>query len=187
MMQDFAMHLLDLAHNSIRANANTLSIKISEAPRKDTFVLDLIDDGCGMDEDTLQKARDPFYTSRTTRRVGLGIPFLEGTSKQCDGTFHLESEVGKGTKIGASMSYRNIDRPPLGDIGSAIAMILQASPRLCLNLDYAYEDASFIFRSDEIKETLGEEVGIDEPEILLFIQDYVQEHINALKQGEKSE
>ncbi len=187
MMQDFAMHLLDLAHNSIAAKASKLSILIVENPTLNRFKISLEDDGCGMDEATLKKARSPFYTSRTTRRIGMGIPLLEGTAKQCQGQFDLASKVGVGTLIGASMPYSHIDRPPLGDMESTVAMILQASPQLHLILDYTYENESFIFDSDEIRETLGDEVRIDEPEILLFIQDYVQEHIHALKQGGKSE
>jgi len=187
MMQDFAMHLLDLAHNSISAQATRLSVIIRESPTLDIFAISLEDDGCGMSEETLAKVRSPFYTSRTTRRVGMGIPLLEGTSTQCGGTFTLTSHVGIGTLIGAEMPYACIDRPPLGDVGSAIAMILQAAPELKLMLDYTYENESFVFGSDEIRETLGDEVRIDEPDILLFIRDYVQEHIHALKQGGKSE
>jgi anti-sigma regulatory factor (Ser/Thr protein kinase) len=187
MMQDFAMHVIDLAHNSIRADATRLSILISECPSEDQFAISLEDNGCGMSEETLAKARSPFYTSRTTRKIGLGIPLLEGTTTQCLGTFTLESKVNKGTLIKAVMSYQCIDRPPLGDIGSTIAMILQAAPDIGLTLEYAYEKEKFIFRSDEIHETLGDEVRIDDPSILLFIRDYVQEHIQALKHGGKSE
>jgi hypothetical protein len=187
MMQDFAMHLLDLAHNSISAQATRLQVVISESLIQDCFSISLEDNGCGMSEETLAKVRNPFYTSRKTRRVGMGIPLLEGTSTQCGGTFTLTSHVKKGTLIGAKMPHSCIDRPPLGDVGSAIAMILQAAPDLHLMLDYTYENDSFVFDSDEIRETLGDEVRIDEPDILLFIRDYVQEHIHALKQGEKSE
>jgi hypothetical protein len=187
MMQDFAMHLLDLAHNSITAKATRLTVVIRECPSIDRFGISLEDDGCGMSEETLAKVRSPFYTSRTTRRIGMGIPLLEGTSTQCGGTFTLTSRLGKGTVIAAEMPYGCIDRPPLGDVGSAISMILQAAPELKLMLDYTYENESFVFGSDEIRETLGDEVRIDEPDILLFIRDYVQEHIHALKQGGKSE
>jgi hypothetical protein len=187
MMQDFAMHVIDLAHNSIRANATRLSITIRECPSEDTFEISLEDNGCGMSEETLLKARSPFYTSRTTRKVGMGIPLLEGTTQQCLGTFTLKSQVGSGTLIKALMSYRCIDRPPLGDIGSTIAMIVQAAPDIGLTLEYAYEKEKFSFGSDEIHETLGDEVRIDDPSILLFIRDYVQEHIQALKHGGKSE
>lgn len=186
MMQDFAMHLLDLAHNSISAKATTLLIKVHESPSNDRFEISLTDDGCGMDEETVKKARNPFYTSRTTRRVGLGIPLLEGTTKQCAGKFHLKSTPGKGTTIGSIVPYDCIDRPPLGDVGQCVAMILQASPTLHLTLDYTYESEKFRLDSDEIKATLGD-VSIDEPEILLFIQSYVQEHIKALQHGGKSQ
>ena len=187
MMQDFAMHVIDLAHNSIRANATRLKIIIRECPSEDRFEISLEDNGCGMSEETVVKARSPFYTSRTTRKVGMGIPLLEGTTQQCLGTFTLKSQIGNGTIIKAVMSYQCIDRPPLGDIGSTIAMILQAAPDLGLTLEYGYEKEMFVFRSDEIHETLGDEVRIDDPTILLFIRDYVQEHIHALQQGGKSE
>lgn len=186
MMQDFAMHLLDLAHNSISAKATKLLIDINESPSNDRFEIGLTDDGCGMDEETLKKARNPFYTSRTTRRVGLGIPLLEGTTKQCAGKFHLKSTPGKGTFIGSTMPYKCIDRPPLGDVGQCVAMILQAAPTIHLTFDYTYENETFSLDSDEIKATLGD-VSIDEPEILLFIQSYVQEHIKALQHGGKSQ
>lgn len=187
MMQDFAMHLLDLAHNSISANATRLTITFDEKPTLDRFVIRLEDNGCGMSEETLVKVRSPFYTSRKTRRIGMGIPLLEGTTTQCLGTFTLTSQIGQGTTIGGEMPYQCIDRPPLGNVGQAIAMILQAAPTITLVLDYTYENESFRFSSDEIHDTLGDEVRIDEPAILLFIRDYVQEHIQALKHGGKSE
>ncbi|TFG83558.1 MAG: ATP-binding protein [Erysipelotrichales bacterium] len=187
MMQDFAMHLLDLAHNSVSADATRLTITIDESPLRDRFKICLEDNGCGMNEETVNKARSPFYTSRTTRRIGMGIPLLEGTTNQCNGTFTLASQPGNGTLISGEMPYHCIDRPPLGDVGSALAMILQAAPMIRLVLEYTYEVASFCFDSDEIHDTLGDEVRIDDPTILLFIRDYVQEHIHALQQGGKSD
>ena len=187
MMQDFAMHILDLAHNSIRANAKTLDLRILEDPNNDRFEVELRDDGCGMDEDMLKKARDPFYTTRTTRKIGLGIPLFEGTATQCQGEFTLRSVVNQGTRISASMKYSHIDRPPLGDLGLTVAMILQANPKMRFRLDYTYEKQKFRLDSEEIQATLGDDVTIDEPEILLFIQDYVREHIKTLQQGGKSE
>jgi len=181
MMQDMAMHLLDIVQNSISADASAVSITITESKVNDLFTMEISDNGIGMDAALLKKVRSPYGTTRTTRKIGLGIPLLEGMATQCNGTFHLTSKVGEGTIIGVSVPYSHWDRPPLGNIAETVVTLLQGSPDVSLSLNYSFEDQKFNFSSDEIKKELQDEVSLAEPEILSWIQEYIQQQIQLIQ------
>ncbi len=181
MMQDMAMHLLDIVQNSISAKATVVSITISESKLNDLFTMDITDNGIGMDTELLKRVRSPYGTTRTTRKIGLGIPLLEGMATQCNGAFYLTSKVGEGTSIGVRVPYSHWDRPPLGNIAETIGALLQGSPELILSLNYSFEDLKFSFSSEEIKMELQDEVSLAEPEILSWIQEYIQQQIQLIQ------
>jgi signal transduction histidine kinase len=100
-MKDLSLHILDIVQNSISAGAANISIRIDENVVTDTFSIEIEDDGCGMDQQTVQKVTDPYYTSRTTRKVGLGVPLFKQNAEMSGGTFGIESQPGKGTTVRA--------------------------------------------------------------------------------------
>ena len=181
MMQDISMHIIDIIQNSIKAGASLITIIINESPKNDIFAFSIEDNGKGMDKDMLKRVRDPFVTSRTTRKVGLGIPLLEQTCTMCEGSFDMESTPGKGTKVTARMRYGNIDRPPIGDIGGCIYMTIVTNPDLDFVFKYSFNDSEFVLDTREVKKVLGG-VSIADPEVSLWIRDSINEGISFERQ-----
>jgi anti-sigma regulatory factor (Ser/Thr protein kinase) len=134
-MQDLSLHILDIVENSIAASADRISIRIVEDTRADSLALEIADNGRGMDPEMQKNALDPFCTSRTTRRVGLGIPLAQA-AREGGGTFELESEPGRGTTVRAVFQLSHPDRKPLGDIAQTLQMILCGRPDLDLTFEY---------------------------------------------------
>ncbi len=129
------MHILDIAENSISASAKRIEIRIDEDQTKDLLTIEIKDDGKGMDEQTLQKVLDPFYTTRTTRRVGLGLSLLAQATRESDGTIELDSKPGIGTTIKANFRFSHLDRKPMGDIDETIRTLVVGHP----GIDFLYE------------------------------------------------
>ena len=119
MMQNLSMHVLDIAANSVRAKATKVSVAVVDSELRNQIKITVSDNGCGMNEEMCRKVQDPFFTSRTTRKIGLGVPFFKELSEQCGGEFSLKSKEGAGTEISASMQRDHWDTPPMGDIGDA--------------------------------------------------------------------
>ncbi|HHE38370.1 MAG TPA: ATP-binding protein, partial [Candidatus Cloacimonetes bacterium] len=122
-MEDLSLHILDVVENSITANASKIIIKIREEKEKDLLVIEIKDNGKGMNEETVKKVLDPFYTTRTTRRVGLGLSLLQQAAKESNGDFEINSKPGVGTEIKASFQDSHIDRKPIGDMNSTIVTL----------------------------------------------------------------
>jgi signal transduction histidine kinase len=127
-MEDISLHILDIVENSVAANADTIEIRITEDTEKDLLSLEIIDNGLGMDEETVKKVLDPFYTSKTVRRFGLGLPLLSEAAIAANGHLSITSKRGEGTKIRADFQYSHIDRKPLGDISQTIFTLVMGNP-----------------------------------------------------------
>ena len=134
-MRTLSEHILDIAQNSTRAGAKMIEIIVEESKKKDLCSLTINDNGCGMDEKTLKQATNPFFTSRTTRKVGLGLPLLKQKAEETGGSFSLDSESGKGTKLRAEFQLSNIDRPPMGDIWDTMYLLF-----------LSYRDIQLVYR-----------------------------------------
>ena len=137
-MEDLSLHILDVVENSIAAGASKIEIKITEDQATDLLVIEIKDDGRGMDKETLAKVLDPFYTTRTTRRVGMGLSLLAQASEECNGKFEINSKIGEGTEIKASFKYSHIDRKPMGDLKSTFIILITSYPEV--NFVYAHQD-----------------------------------------------
>ena len=124
-MQELSLNILDIAENSTRAGATLVEIAVTEDPDRDTLTIAVRDNGCGMDEKLLKSVRDPFTTTRTTRRVGLGVPLLEEAAQATGGHLSIRSAPGKGTELEAVFGYSHIDRMPLGDLAGTISALIQ--------------------------------------------------------------
>ena len=181
MMEDLAMHTLELLMNSVHAGAKKIEVTITDSDERDEMVISVLDDGRGMDQETAERAADPFYTSRKTRKIGMGLAFLKGMAETCGGSFTLESAPGEGTLVRASAQKSNIDTPPPGDFGQMMMESIQADGDVDYEFAYITDDGRFEFSTAEIRETL-DGVSILEPEVLLWIREYINEGINRVKE-----
>lgn len=129
-MEDLSLHILDIVENSVTARAKRIEIKINEEIEKDLLELEIIDDGQGMNEEVVKKVIDPFFTTRTTRRVGLGLPLLAQAARESGGNIEIDSAPGKGTRVKASFGYSHIDRKPLGDIYQTLKVLILGNPEV---------------------------------------------------------
>lgn len=179
-MQDLSLHILDIAQNSIRAHADEIHICIEEMPSKNQLVLSIEDNGSGMPKQLAKQITDPFVTTRTLRRVGLGIPLLKQNCENSEGELSIDSEQGKGTIIKATMAYRHIDRVPLGDVVSTLIILIQSNPKINFIYNYQYEEKSFAFETAEVKKILGD-VAIDNLDVLAWLKEYLEENMNSVK------
>jgi hypothetical protein len=172
-LRELALHLLDIAENSVAANAKNISISVEENTTNDRLRMNVQDDGAGMDADTVAKVIDPFYTTRTTRKVGLGIPLLKEAAEACNGFLTIESEPGKGTRIDVEFQHSHIDRMPLGDLASTYLSLLIAYPHIHWVFQYQANNQDFEFDDAPIKKEL-EGIPLTEPEVLSYIRQMIE-------------
>lgn len=175
MMPEISLNVLDVAENSIRAEASLVEILVTIGPEKNLLEIQIIDDGKGMTEEQMAKVTDPFFTTRTTRKVGLGIPFFKLAAEATGGSFQIESEVGKGTKVTTIFKLDHIDRMPLGDINSTIHTLVVYNPQTDFLYRYTYGQESFELDTRQMKEILGG-VPLDAPEVSAYIKEYLDEN-----------
>ena len=172
------MYILEILMNSIHVDSKEIICTIDIDTNKDEILIIIEDDGKGMDEDMLSKVTDPFVTSRNTRKIGLGVALLDQLSKQVQGDLTIKSRPSIGTMTICRLPLSHIDLPPMGDIGKMMMYCIQADKDIDLTLSYRKDDHTFLFATKTIKEILGE-VSIDEPSILLWIRDHINENIQG--------
>lgn len=179
MMKEFSMHILDIAQNSIVAGATKISIELKEETENNLFYFSVADNGKGMSQEFIQKVRNPFTTSRTTRKVGLGIPMLEQTCVQCGGRLDIESEVGEGTKITASMEYANIDRPPLGNMPETLYILILMNQQVTFHYYHKYDSREYVLDMAEVREVLGD-LPLDELSVAGWLKENIEDGFESL-------
>jgi len=150
-MEDLSLHILDIVENSIRAYAKMIEIKIIEDKKKDLLTIEIIDDGKGMDEKTLKNVLDPFFTTKNTRKVGLGLSLLAQSAEESGGSIEIESKPGQGTKVKATFGYSHIDRKPLGDVHESLKVLITANPDINFIYEYQKDDVGYCLDTKEIK------------------------------------
>lgn len=180
-MEDLSLHILDIAENSLSAGASKIEIFIKEDTSEDLLILEVRDNGMGMDEELL-KATDPFFTTKTVRKVGLGIPLLKQAAEDCDGGLSIYSEKGKGTTITARFRLSHIDLKPMGDLGATIMVLIAGNPDVNFILEYNRDKRTFRFDTEEFRAVL-DEIPINLPAILKVIRENINEGIRDLKNG----
>ena len=181
-MKEIALHLLDIVQNSVKANASHVDIGF-ELDDGGVLTMSVKDDGRGMSPEFVARVRSPFVTTRTTRKVGLGIPLLMQNAMQSGGNVEIESEVGKGTVISATFHTASIDCLPLGDLASTMATIIMGSPdQPEFSLSCSSPTGEMTFSTEEIRPAL-EGVSLAEPEVVQWIQQSLQEEIEPILGG----
>jgi anti-sigma regulatory factor (Ser/Thr protein kinase) len=154
-MEDLSLHVLDIAENSIAAGARHVQIRVQESRRDDLLSIEIIDNGRGMSEDVLQKATDPFFTTRTTRRVGLGLSLFEQAAKRAGGEFKIASSPGVGTKVTGVFQLSHVDRQPLGDMNETLLALVVGNPQIEFTYLHQTDGLEMSFSTKELKARLG--------------------------------
>ena len=178
-MKELALHILDIAQNAISAGAAHLTIQVVVAD-DEILHLSLVDDGRGMDAELLTRVADPFTTTRTTRKVGLGVPLLRLAAQQTGGDMRIFSRLGEGTRVEADFDTRHIDCPPLGDMAGVISLLVQGAPQLELCYVHQTPQGLFQFETEAVRAVLGSDIPLSAPEVALWIREYVQEGEESL-------
>lgn len=182
-MRELSLHLLDIAENSISAKAKDIRIEVIEDLQIDLLQLSVQDNGCGMSPEMAARVIDPFVTTRTTRKVGLGIPLLKEAAEMCNGSLALTSEVGVGTKIVVKFQHSHIDRMPLGDLTTTLLHLLVANPSVHWTYYYRFNENEFLFDDGPVKAEL-QGLPLSEPSILNCLREMLESGIvNARAQN----
>ncbi len=178
-MRDLSMHVLDIVQNSIKAGATLVTVAFTVDENR-VLTFSVRDDGCGMAPEFLARVTDPFTTTRTTRRVGLGIPMLKQSAEMAGGTFGIESEVGKGTCIHASFDLTNIDCIPMGDICDSLITLIVLNPE---TPDFVFQASApgreALFDTRQVREALGG-VSLAEPEVAAWMKESIDEEFKPI-------
>lgn len=184
-MRELSLNVMDIAQNSISAGASLITIEVDESVLEDRLSISVTDNGRGMTPEQVERVVDPFYTTRTTRSVGLGVPLFKMEAEMTGGSFTISSEVGKGTALTAVFKPSSVDMIPLGDIAGTIQLLISCNPNLDFVYLRKYRDASgekreFCLQTQELREALGGEVSLDAPDVVLWIKDYLAEQTEEL-------
>ncbi|MCS7260765.1 MAG: ATP-binding protein, partial [Anaerolineae bacterium] len=174
--------VLDIVENSVAADATRVDITVCEDSADDTLTIVVQDNGKGMDRDLLARVSDPFVTTRTTRRVGLGIPLLKAAAEACNGYLHIDSTPGEGTRLEARFQRSHIDRMPLGDLAGTLLTLLIAFPQVRWVFRHVVDEREFCFDSEPILKEL-DGVPLTEPAILSFVKQLLHEGIARVQQN----
>lgn len=179
-MEDLSLHILDIVENSITAGAANIRIKIKEDTRENLLLLEISDNGRGMDEEMLRNALDPFHTTRTTRNIGLGIPFLADAARDTGGDISIKSVKGEGTTITAVFRHDHIDRKPLGNIWKTLIVIIVSNPDIDIVFEHKINASEYLLDTAEIKKEL-DDVPINAPGVIKVIENDLKEWFNSTK------
>ncbi len=183
-MKELSLHILDIVQNAISAEAKEVDIQVLEDERSNEMVIRVADDGRGMSPEVAQKALDPYHTSRTTRRVGMGLPLFRHTAEQAGGHLEIRSEVGKGTTVEARMVYDHVDRPELGDMAGVLSLVIGSNPQLRFRYHHRYNEKEYLLDTREVNEAL-EGTPISDPGILRYIREMIRENIRTITSTNK--
>ncbi len=179
-MKTLSDHILDIVQNSIQAKANLIKIRLEENKIKDICSLIISDNGCGMDTETLKQASNPFFTTRITRKVGLGLSLLKQNAERANGSFLLSSEQNKGTRVEAVFQLSNMDKPVLGEIWDVFYLTLLGNRNVDFELEYETEKGKFELRSTEILEMI-DGVPLQQKEIREAIVELIKNNMQEIQ------
>lgn len=177
-MDEFSLYILDITMNSVRAGAKNIDINLQETD--DFLYVKIKDDGCGMLKEQVEKLKNPFYTTRKTRKVGLGIPFFTALAQMTDGYVKIHSRheseyADHGTLIEGKFGHKHIDFIPIGDMPQTIVTLIQGSPDIDFTFTHKKGEKEVYLSTLQIKEVLGNEIPLDSPEILGWISETLKE------------
>ena len=177
-MKEIAMHILDLLQNSIRAEARQIQLNVTADAVSDTLTLECMDNGCGMNAEMLSKVSDPFFTTRATRKVGLGLPLLKQHAEQTGGSLTMQSVCGEGTIVKAVFGLSHWDRQPMGDLPGAFILTASVHPEIRFILRYKSETVDFVFDTEEVNAVLGS-AALQHPAVIRDLKELVEANLEG--------
>ena len=178
-MKELAMHVYDLMENSTAANSTEVKLTIRDSLKDNIYAFTIEDNGKGMTPEFMAKVTDPYTTSRTTRKVGLGLPLIKMNTENCGGGMKLQSEVGKGTRLDFWFQHNHWDRPPMGDLAGTIVMLCAAHEDIHIIYKHITDEDEFVFDTDEIHEAL-DGMSMNDVKVRGWLKDMVQENLEAI-------
>ncbi len=182
-MKELSLNILDIAQNSVKAKADTISVLIDET--ENSLTIRIIDNGCGMKEEFLKNVKNPFTTTRTTRKVGLGIPLFMLAAQQTGGDLTIESKhvdeypEEHGTVVCANFDKTHLDFTPLGDVISTVTVLIQGQPGIRWIYEHSTEKGTVSLDTDMLKDVLGD-VPLDTFEVIVWIGEYLKEQYTEI-------
>ena len=179
-MNNLSFHITDITANSIRANASEIGLSVEEQDTR--IVIRITDNGLGMDAETARRVTNPFYTTRTTRKVGLGVPFFKMAALMTGGDFSIQSQVGKGTRVRAVFGLTHIDRMPLGNMADTMCILMGCNEQINFSFTYQVGEAVFTVSTAQLQEIL-DGVPLNTPQVMDFIRGYIKENMDLLSGG----
>ena len=185
MMPEISLNILDVAQNSVKAGAKLVTLECLIDTKADTLTVVIDDDGCGMTKEQVESVTDPFFTTRTTRKVGLGVPFFKMAAESTGGSFDIQSEPGKGTRVTCVFILSSIDRMPLGDMVSTVHMLVTQNDSMDLVYRYSVDGTEFVLDTREMRSILGDDVSFMEPEVSEYIREYLKENTAEVNNGQE--
>ncbi len=178
-MRELSLNILDVAQNSITAGASLITIEVSENTTQHTLLIGIYDNGKGMSEEQVKSVIDPFFTTRTTRKVGMGIPLFKMAAEQTGGRLEIKSEIGVGTEVRAYFMTDSVDFTPLGDVASTVQMLITMNTDRDFLYKHSVNGKEFVVDTREIKEILGD-VPLDTYEVSQWLIDFIKENTEVL-------
>lgn len=175
-MKDLSLHILDIIQNSLRADASLIELTIEENLRLNILKICIADNGKGMDAEMIKKATDPYFTTRKTRKVGLGLSLFKQNAEQTGGYLTINSVLNQGTEINAIFGYNNIDRPALGDVPGIVALSASSNPAVDFVYKHLKNGKEYLFDTREVKAVL-EDVSISNSGIMRYIKEMIYENL----------
>ena len=182
-MREISLHILDVAENGITAGANCIHIFVEEARVENVLKIVIRDNGRGISSEKIDRIADPFVTTRTTRRVGLGLSLLEAAARRCDGEVKIVSEPGAGTEVMAVFRYDHIDRAPIGDMAASITTLIAGYPDIDFVYDHSVDGRHFDMDTREIRKELEDSFSSN-PALIHYLTQTIRKHLNQLDQGQ---
>jgi hypothetical protein len=182
-MEELSLHILDVCQNSIQANATLIELFIDDDVINNTLTIEIIDNGQGMDKETLRKVSDPFYTTRTTRKVGLGISLFKMAAEATDGELNIESTIDVGTKIKATFQRDHIDLAPLGDIEDTLVVLALNEKNVDIHYRHTVFGQTFEFDTRQIRDIL-KETPFTAPGVAQWMKEYIKEGLYNIHKEE---
>ena len=185
MMEELSLNILDIAQNSVAAGASLVEIRVrTESGPDSKTIIEITDNGKGMGKELLAQVTDPFVTTRSTRKMGLGLPFFKEAAELTGGSFSIASQLGEGTRVTAVFHPNHIDMQPLGDLTGTMTSLILLNPEMDFTLEYGIDQRVFFFSTAEVREQLGPSAELNHPDVIAFLTEYLTEQMELVNGGE---
>ncbi|MBQ2971056.1 MAG: ATP-binding protein [Ruminococcus sp.] len=182
-MRELSLNVMDVAQNCITAKATLVTIEVNESETEDYLDIYVKDNGCGMTKEQVESVIDPFFTTRKTRKVGLGVPLFKMAAEQTGGSFNIDSTVDIGTTLSAHFIKSSVDMTPLGDINSTVKILIQCNPDIDFVFTHRTDCGEFTLDTRELREILGHDVPLNTPDVLEWIGGFLEEQSDIIYGG----